>query len=101
MRRQLIDGAVVESDNAIREGSRIHGYGTVIKVREHVKPDRQLCAGCEDDFYNDHNPHGVKECWHFKTAQVVTKIGHSSIHVPNGPDTIMRGTLSCWHGVCK
>lgn len=26
------------------------------------------CAGCEEDFYNGHNPLGVKECWNFKTA---------------------------------
>ena len=29
---------------------------------------KQDCAGCRNDFYNDHNPHGVKECWSFKEA---------------------------------
>lgn len=32
-----------------------------------------LCSGCRDDFYNDHNPIGVKECWALKTAKVVTR----------------------------
>lgn len=26
------------------------------------------CSGCEDDFYNGHNPYGVKECWGRKTG---------------------------------
>lgn len=31
------------------------------------------CLGCEDDFYNDHNPMGVKECWLFKTATLIMR----------------------------
>jgi hypothetical protein len=31
------------------------------------------CAGCHDDFYNDHNPLGVKECWSLKSAKIVTR----------------------------
>jgi len=36
------------------------------------------CAGCESNFYNGNNELGVKECWHFKTAKIVSRImiGH-------------------------
>jgi hypothetical protein len=30
--------------------------------------DIKHCDGCVDDFYNGHNPFGVKECWHRETA---------------------------------
>lgn len=26
------------------------------------------CSGCEDDFYNDKNPMGVKRCWGLENA---------------------------------
>lgn len=32
------------------------------------------CAGCTNDFYNGHNPHGIAECWHFKTARPVNRL---------------------------
>jgi len=35
--------------------------------------DKQYCIGCDSDFYNGNNPYGVKECWNFKTAKIVTK----------------------------
>ena len=35
---------------------------------------KALCNGCRDDFYNDHNPYGVKTCWHFEKAVIVTKM---------------------------
>jgi hypothetical protein len=35
--------------------------------------DKRHCAGCTDDFYNDHNPLGVKECWCLKTAKLATR----------------------------
>lgn len=35
--------------------------------------DRSHCAGCRDDFYNDHNPMGVKECWLLKKAELVIR----------------------------
>jgi hypothetical protein len=31
------------------------------------------CRGCRDDFYNDRNPLGVKECWMFKAAKLVDR----------------------------
>ena len=35
------------------------------------KTDR--CQGCRDNFYNDNNPYGIKECWNLKDAKVVWK----------------------------
>lgn len=31
--------------------------------------DKQHCDGCRDDFYNDKNPYGVKECWLLKDGK--------------------------------
>lgn len=39
-----------------------------------MKPTKSDCGGCIDDFYNDHNPYGVKECWHFKSAKIVKRV---------------------------
>ena len=40
------------------------------------KPEKTvaLCAGCRDDFYNDHNPYGVKQCWSFESAIIEKRI---------------------------
>jgi len=40
------------------------------------------CSGCRNDFYNDHNPLGVKECWSLKDATMVKVI---DIHVDQAP----------------
>jgi len=34
---------------------------------------RKYCVKCTENFYNGNNPHGIKECWHLKTARVVWK----------------------------
>lgn len=31
------------------------------------------CSGCRDDFYNDHNPMGVKKCWLRDKATMVRR----------------------------
>jgi len=36
-----------------------------------MKITKEMCSGCEQDFYNDKNPLGVKECWSFKDAKLV------------------------------
>jgi hypothetical protein len=33
-------------------------------------PDKSMCVGCRNDFYNGQ---GAKECWSFKSAQVVQR----------------------------
>ena len=35
------------------------------------KPTKRNCIGCRDNFYNGNNNLGVKECWGFKTAELV------------------------------
>src|SRR5260370_27474910 len=93
MRRQTIDGKVIESDNKIGEGKRIQGSGTITRTWNHpdefVAPSKAMCSGCEDDFYNDHNPYGVKECWAYATSVVVNKVGYATLHVCNGPNVKM------------
>jgi hypothetical protein len=36
-----------------------------------MKMTKDKCSGCRNDFYNDHNPLGVKECWSFKDAKLI------------------------------
>ncbi len=101
MKTVMVDGTPIHTDNKLRKGSGIHGIGTITRTFRADGPLKSMCTGCRDDFYNDHNPHGVKECWMFKQATVCNKVGYSSIHCANGPDTIMEKTLDCWHGVRK
>ena len=107
MRLQMIDGTAIHSDNKITIGSRIHGSGAVTRTFNHpddgpLLPAKTMCRGCHEDFYNHgSNGFGGKGCWSFATAVVCNKVGYSSIHVANGPDTKMEKTLTCWRGVCK
>ena len=53
------------------------------------------CSGCEQNFYNGNNPYGVKKCWSFDKAKIVTryklsvdcpcnrKSGYYKMEVPN------------------
>jgi len=45
--------------------------------------DPTHCHGCEDDFYNDKNPYGVKACWSLKDAKVIARF-EISVHAPMG-----------------
>ena len=39
-----------------------------------AKPeDKHLCKDCKDDYYNGNNSVGIKECWSFDNAEVVTR----------------------------
>lgn len=97
MKLVTIDGKEIRTDNPLRKGTRIHGGGIVTRTFSDA-PTKAMCKGCYEDFYNGQ---GAKECWRFKDAVVCNKVGHSSLHVANGPDTIMTKTLTCWHGVSK
>ena len=35
--------------------------------------DKKYCIGCEDNFYNGNNDMGIKECWDFEDAKVVSR----------------------------
>lgn len=60
-----------------------------------MKKSKAMCAGCEDDFYNDKNPYGVKECWSYKTAEVKPRV---QIHVDQPPPYRQKPQkmLSCY-----
>lgn len=56
------------------------------------------CAGCRDDFYNDHNPYGVKECWGLKTARMVTRYRIGTWTRPTEPGAFTKvKKLNCFH----
>ena len=40
------------------------------------------CVGCNDNFYNGHNPHGIKECWLLKNAKLIQRKQVSINQVP-------------------
>lgn len=98
---KLASGTTMQTDNRLREVGAIHGHGSITREYRSEKPEKRMCQGCRDDFYNGHNPYGVKECWGFKSARVVDKVGHSSIHIVGGPDGKMTKTLSCFNATCK
>ena len=56
----------------------------------------RLCNGCENDFYNDKNPFGIKECWSLDTATIEKK---KKVHVDDVPpwDHEPIKVLSCYH----
>jgi len=31
----------------------------------------KYCPSCSEDFYNNHNPYGIEECWNLKTAKII------------------------------
>ncbi len=35
--------------------------------------DKKHCSGCRQNFYNDNNPYGIKECWLLKDAEVIER----------------------------
>ena len=35
--------------------------------------DKKHCIGCEDNFYNENNPYGIKECWSLKDAKLIMR----------------------------
>jgi hypothetical protein len=44
--------------------------------------DAKYCSGCYNDFYNDKNDIGVKQCWNLKTAKLVDRL---LIHIDQAP----------------
>lgn len=97
MKLVRVDGTEIRTDNELRIGKRIHGHGRVTLELE-TRPRKEMCKGCRDDFYNGE---GAEECWMFKKAIVCNKVGYSTMNVGNGPDTIMKDTLNCWHAVSR
>ena len=56
------------------------------------------CVGCEDNFYNGHNPMGIQECWCLPDARLVTryKIGTWTRPTDQGAFTKVR-VFQCRH----
>lgn len=90
----------IRTTNKIVPGDGIHGSGVITRLYKTVKPCKKMCKGCYEDFYNYQNA-AKGGCWGFSSARVVDKVGYAHIHVSGGPNTIMKKTLSCWHGVRK
>lgn len=95
---KVINERDIRTDNKIHISTRMHGSGSVVKIYKSLKPQKPMCHGCRENFYNGNNDLGVKECWMFSDAQVVDKVGHSSVHRTGGPDTKLVKTLHCWNG---
>lgn len=49
--------------------------------------DKIHCPGCEDNFYNGHNPYDIKDCWGLQTAKLIMRkrVGMNDIPPWNGP----------------
>jgi len=45
-----------------------------------AEKQRKYCPGCRDDFYNDHNGMGIKECLHLASSKVVWLERYVSIY---------------------
>jgi len=55
----------------------------------------KYCTGCEDDFYNGHNPMGIKECWRLDSARLILL---KEVHIDQQPPWKQkpRKFLSCY-----
>ena len=93
-----VAGRPILSTNKLAHVVGLHGHGQIVKEHDGITPDKSMCRGCHEDFYNTQNA-ANGGCWMFDKAKVVDKVGHSSIHICGGPDGKMVRTLSCWHGV--
>lgn len=63
-----------------------------------VTAKRQRCNDCRNNFYNDNNGLGVKECWSLKSAKIVTRwrIGWWTQQDRRDAFTKVR-VLDCYH----
>jgi hypothetical protein len=56
----------------------------------------KYCTGCNENFYNGHNPLSIKECWSLKNAKIVQR---KKIHinlVPPYDHLKKQKVLSCY-----
>jgi hypothetical protein len=55
---------------------------------------KDMCSGCENNFYNGKNNLGIKECWSYKSVRIVKrKLVHYN-QVPLWTQEPIK-TLSC------
>ena len=60
------------------------------------RKDILFCAGCRNNFYNDHNDYGVKQCWSFKDAKVVKALAVSLYAEPPYNKNNIEYCLNCY-----
>ena len=60
--------------------------------------NKAFCNGCRNDFYNDKNPYGIKECWSLKTAKVVWRIPVGHWEDPPYLNKKKVQVANCWQG---
>lgn len=53
------------------------------------------CSGCENDFYNGHNPYDIQKCWSLKTAKLMWR---KKVHINQYPPWTQKARrfLSCY-----
>lgn len=57
---------------------------------------KDMCVGCRNDFYNDKNDKGIKECWLYVGARVVKRFKIGWWTEPNSRDAFTEVvTLHC------
>lgn len=57
---------------------------------------KDLCRGCHHDFWNHDNRFGIRECWSFSDADVVTRWRIDSNCVPDNQEAFSQvTTLDC------
>lgn len=57
---------------------------------------KEMCRGCEDDFYNGNNPYNVQECWSYKNAKIEMRKRVSMHQVPPWTQKPSK-YLTCYH----
>ena len=60
-----------------------------------MRKNKTMCSCCYNNFYNDNNPYGVKECWSYQDAIIVQKI-EVSISQPPPYKEKPREFLNCY-----
>lgn len=103
LKQQWIDNCLIESDNEIKPGNYIIGFGQITLNYCEEKINREMCKGCHCQIHNNINV-SVQGCINFNYACACNKVGYSSekaIEEQKGPDTKITKTLTCWHGDLK
>ncbi len=61
-----------------------------------VKKDKCFCVRCHDNFYNGNNDMGIKECWRFNRAKVVSRYRIAWWTAPDSKERFTKvTTLDC------
>lgn len=62
-----------------------------------MEEKKDYCLGCDEDFYNGKNPHGIKECWHLKDARIMDRYRIGIMTPQDRKENFTRvRTLSCF-----